>query len=167
MTESIKLPHIALIAAMDKNRLIGSNGRMPWHIPDDLAWFKAQTMGHIVMMGRRTWWSLSAPLPGRENVVMSRDPGFEAAGAVVLHGITEVLHFCGSRQAFVIGGADVFRQFLPLAEVFYQTLIDAEFEGDTWFPDWHPKQWELRSSNAMRTAKGLDISFNIYDRISS
>jgi len=164
MTETHIAPCLAIIAAMDRNYLIGSMGMMPWHIPEDLAYFKDTTMGSIVVMGRRTWRSLRSPLPGRENVVLSRDPGFTAEGAVVLSGITDVMRHCEGKRAFVIGGADVFRQFLPLVDQIYQTLIDAEFEGDTWFPALDPSGWRIVSSQPQKTAQGLDICFNVLSR---
>ncbi len=164
MTDNTSFPDLALIAAMDRNLLIGKNGKMPWHIPEDLAWFKECTLGHIVIMGRRTWWSLRHPLPDRENIVLSRDPGFEAKGAIVLHGITDLLRYCGARRAFVIGGAEIFRQFIPLATSFYQSLIDAEFEGDTWFPDWQPQLWLLESTHSLQSSAGPMLHFNIYHK---
>lgn len=152
---------------MDSNRLIGKAGKLPWHIPEDLAWFKEVTLGHPVLMGKNTWLSLPFPLPGRQNVVLSRDPLFEAKEALILHSITEAVSFSNDRPVFVIGGAQVFAQFLPLADKLYITKIEAEFIGDTWFPLYKESDWMLNWSKACITTNQINYSFNIYNRINS
>ena len=162
MIDRINRPGLAIIAAMDRNGLIGANGKLPWHIPEDLAFFKQITMGSIVVMGRRTWQSLNSPLPGRENVVLTRNLRFSTNGARVLHGVSEVVEYCDGKRAFIIGGEEVFRQFLPLANCFYQTLINREYYGDTWFPDWDKNDWKLELSTLIAGVEA--VSINIYTR---
>jgi dihydrofolate reductase len=135
---------IALVAAMDRNRVIGRDGRMPWHLPADLAHFRRLTRGHAVLMGRKTYQSIGGPLKGRTNLVLTRDRSFVAPGCTVVHDIADLLRAVRPDQGplFVIGGAEIYQLFLPHAGVLHLTRIDAEFEGDTFFPAWDPAAWE-------------------------
>ncbi len=149
---------------MDKNRLIGSSGKLPWHIPEDLAWFKSQTLGHPVIMGKATWLSLGKALPGRQNIVLSRDPDLKPEGAQKAHNLEKGLSLCQGKAAFVIGGTRVFEQFLPLVDRLVITYIDSEFEGDTYFPAFDLSAWLLLSSVEQLTEAGIKLSFAIYCR---
>ncbi|MCB9421860.1 MAG: type 3 dihydrofolate reductase [Ardenticatenaceae bacterium] len=136
---------LSLIAAMDKNRLIGVNGRIPWHLPDDMKWFREQTMGKPVIMGRKTFESIPIrfrPLPGRHNIVLTRRHDFEAEGVTAVHSVEAALTAAGDvAEVVVIGGAELYAQLLPQADRLFLTLIDAEFEGDAYFPGFDPAQW--------------------------
>jgi dihydrofolate reductase len=133
---------LSLIAAMADNRVIGHENRLPWHLPADLQHFKAITLGKPVLMGRKTWESIGRPLPGRTNIVITRDAGYVAEGCVVAHSLEEAVRAAGeAAEIMVIGGAQLYRQALPLADTIYLTLVHAEFQGDTRFPDWQPKEW--------------------------
>jgi dihydrofolate reductase len=140
---------ISLIAALDRNRLIGAGNRLPWHLPADLAHFKRLTLGRPVLMGRRTWESLGRPLPGRRNIVLTRDAGFQAPGCVAVHDIESALAAAGRvDEVFVIGGAAFYAQMLPRARRMYLTLVEAEFSGDAWFPAFDPEDWRETASEA-------------------
>jgi dihydrofolate reductase len=122
------------IAAVSPKRVIGAGGKIPWHLPGDLKFFKATTLGHVVLMGRKTWDSLGKPLPGRENWVVSRTAG-EIAGARVLRSMEEIPEPGGGRELFVIGGAEIYEVLLPRCSELLLTLVDADVEGDAFFPE--------------------------------
>jgi dihydrofolate reductase len=147
---------------MDRNGLIGNQGSLPWHIPEDLAYFKAVTMGHPIIMGKKTWRGIRKPLPGRQNIVLSHDFDFIAEGATVVPDIVSALELCHATEVFVIGGANIFQQFLPFADKLYITLIDTEFEGDTWFPSFNEADWFLLKSSSVTTALQIKLHFNVY-----
>ncbi|HPE59320.1 MAG: type 3 dihydrofolate reductase [Thiothrix sp.] len=126
----------ALIVAMTPTRVIGLRGGMPWHLPADLAWFRQNTLGKPVVMGRRTWESLGRALPGRRNIVVSRSRGFQAPGAEVVSSPEAVEALSGAApEVMIIGGAQLYDCFLPLAQRIYLTLVHAQLQGDTRFPD--------------------------------
>lgn len=135
--------NFAIIVAMDKNRVIGKDGKMPWHIPGDLKNFRQLTMGNPIVMGRKTHQSIGKILDGRENVILTRNTDFECPGCVVLHSVEEVLRRYDGKTVYIIGGAEIYRQFLPIVNFLYITYIDDEVGGDTFFPkiDWG--NWEL------------------------
>src|ERR1051325_9272286 len=131
-------PRVYLVAAVAANGIIGVDGRLPWHLPEDLKHFKRLTLGHPVIMGRRTWESLGRPLPGRENIVVSRGAGCDARGGAVANSLEGALALCaGEPVAFVIGGQQLFAESLPLAAGLVMTEIQRDYEGDTWFPAYH------------------------------
>jgi dihydrofolate reductase len=133
---------LSLIVAMADNHVIGHNNRLPWHLPADLKHFRAITLGKPVLMGRKTWESIGRPLPGRTNIVITRNADYLAADCVVVHSLDEALRAAGSAaEVMVIGGAELYRQALPQADTLYLTLVHGEFEGDTRFPDWRPDDW--------------------------
>jgi dihydrofolate reductase len=135
-------PRITLIVARARNGVIGRNGTLPWRLPEDLAHFKRTTMGHPIVMGRKTWESIGRPLPGRRSIVVSRQAGFVAAGAEVAPSLDAALSLCaGTEEVFVIGGAQLYREALPRAQRLLVTEIDADFDGDTAFPPLAPAQW--------------------------
>jgi dihydrofolate reductase len=132
---------ITLIAAMGKNRAIGLEGRMPWHIPAELQHFKCSTMGKAIVMGRKTWQSIGRPLPGRQNIVVSRNPEFTATGADVADSLETAIGLSRSDEIMVIGGGQLYAVALPLAQRMVLTLVDIEPEADTWFPEWNTNHW--------------------------
>jgi dihydrofolate reductase len=134
---------ITLIAAVARNGTIGRDGRMPWRLPADLARFKRLTLGHPVLMGRKTWQSLGRPLAGRRNLVLTRDRSFAAPGGEVVHSLAEARAAAGDGELFVIGGAELYAQTLPEADRLLITRVDADVEGDTSFPSIDPARWEL------------------------
>ncbi|MDR2894897.1 MAG: dihydrofolate reductase [Alistipes sp.] len=154
----------SIIVAVSRGGVIGAAGRMPWHIAEDLRYFKRVTLGSTVVMGRRTFASLGRPLPGRLNVVVTRDEGFSAEGVVVAHSLEEAL--AAHPDAFVIGGGDIYRQALPLVDRLYVTRIEADFEGDTRFPEWNEADWRLTSTERHERGEAFPhpFTFDIYDR---
>lgn len=139
---------ISYVVAIDRNRVIGHNNALPWYLPADLQFFKRTTMGGTMLMGRKTWESIGRPLPGRTSIVMTRDPGYRAEGVKVVHSLDEAIRAAGDApELFVIGGASLFVDMLPMANRIYLTLIDHAFEGDTWFPEIGP-QWREVSREA-------------------
>ncbi|MGE5455213.1 MAG: dihydrofolate reductase [Methylocystaceae bacterium] len=140
-------PIISLLVAIDENRLIGSNGTLPWRLPADVKYFKDITMGHPIVMGRRTWESLpKRPLPGRENIVLSSNLEYEAPGAKIINHPEELEEMFSQEEVFVIGGGMVFKHFLPMADRLYITEIDHQFTGDTYFPVFEVNDWEITSA---------------------
>ncbi|MEI2781380.1 MAG: type 3 dihydrofolate reductase [Candidatus Competibacter sp.] len=138
------MPQLALIAALARNRVIGRDNRLPWHLPADLRFFKRTTMGKPLLMGRRTWESIGRPLPGRRMIVLSRDPGYRAPGCAVAHSLDEALEIVDVvPEIMVIGGASLYEQTLPLAERLYLTQVGAEIAGDARFPEWDERKWRL------------------------
>lgn len=134
----------SLIVAVARNGVIGRDGTLPWRLPDDMSYFKATTMGHHVIMGRKTWESLRRPLPGRTNVVLSRNPDYRAEGAQVVPDLEQALRLAeqvGDEEPFVIGGETVYAAALPYAERIHLTRVDAEVEGDARFPELQPEDW--------------------------
>lgn len=158
-------PRIYLVAAVAANGVIGASGAMPWHLPEDLRHFKALTLGHPVIMGRRTWDSIGKPLPGRENIVVSRRAGFDAPGASVASSLGAALALCaGESLVFVIGGGELYREALPLAHGLVLTEIQRDFPGDTRFPDWDRSQWRETQRKPQAGAGGLRFDFVLYER---
>ena len=158
---------ISVIVAVAKNGVIGCRGGMPWHISEDLRYFKRVTTGHPVVMGRRTFESLGRPLPGRTNVVVTRNPSWSAEGVRVADSIDRaVAMFPPDEEVFVIGGGEIYRQAMPLADKLYLTRIDAAFEGDTFLPARDEADWRLVSSE--HNARGAEFphpfEFQIYDK---
>ena len=154
-----------LIFARAANGAIGQNGAMPWHLPEDLAHFKRTTLGCPVIMGRKTWDSLPPrfrPLPGRINVVVTRQENWQAEGERVAHSLPQALALCGEAQdVWIIGGADIYAQALPLASTAVVTEIDAHFEGDAFAPQFGPN-WVADKREAHVSSTGLRFSFVTY-----
>lgn len=137
---------ITLIAAMAENRVIGMENRLPWRLPADLKRFKRLTTGKPVIMGRRTWESLPHALPDRKNIVVTRDESYRAEDAVVAGSVVEAIAEAGDvDEVVVIGGADLYTQFLPRADRLYLTLVHADVEGDVLFPEYDPEEWIEKS----------------------
>jgi len=130
---------------MDRNRVIGRDNALPWRLPADLAYFKRVTMGHPVVMGRRTYESIGKPLPGRQNIVVSRNREFEAPGCTVVASLEEAWKAAGDAQEVsVIGGTSIFAETLPIADRIHLTEVQAEVPGDTWFPEFDRSHWTER-----------------------
>jgi len=157
---------ISLILAMDKNNLIGNKNGLPWKLPADLAYFKKITMGHTVIMGRKTYESIGRPLPGRRNVVLTRDSGFTAEGCIICNKLNDALKYGDDEEAFVIGGAEIYSQFLPYARKLYITKIEEAFEGDTYFNEIDFREWRLVSKQeGTRDEKNpYTYRFLVYER---
>src|SRR5690606_13778582 len=139
------LPLIQLVVAYSANRVIGRDNTLPWRLPSDLAHFKRVTLGHPIVMGRNTWLSLGRPLPGRPNLVISRNPAFKAEGATVYPSLEAALAACadsGTGKVCIIGGEQVFRHALDVADEITATEIGADIEGDTFFPPLDPSAWQ-------------------------
>lgn len=136
---------LAIVVAMDKNRLIGADNGLPWRLPDDMQWFVQQTMGKPIIMGRRTYESIPAkfrPLKGRHNIVLTRDRSYEAPGATVVHSVEEALAAAGDVAEIIIGGgANLYAQLLPQTNRIYLTLIEAALDGDAYFPEIDQSAW--------------------------
>lgn len=136
---------ISIIVAIDENRLIGKNNQLPWHLPADLAHFKAVTMGKPIVMGRKTYESIGRPLPGRRNIVISRQ-NLKIPGVEIFSGIEEALQALKTeKEIMIIGGSTIFEQVLPIAHQLYLTIIHHQFEGDAYFPAWDKNQWKQTS----------------------
>lgn len=158
---------LTLIAAVARNGVIGKDNRLPWHLPADLRHFKTLTTGHAVIMGRKTWESLPEqfrPLPGRQNIVITRNAAYSAPGASVAASLPEAVAVATGEEAFVIGGAELYKAALPLADRLQLTELDAAFEGDTWFPERDPLQWREVERELHRDEAGLEFAFVRYDR---
>jgi len=160
---------LVLIAGVARNRAIGRDNQLLWHLPEDMAHFKALTLGHPVIMGRKTWDSLPAkfrPLPGRRNLVLTRQAGLQLDGAEVLGSLDEALTACaGSAQVFVIGGAQIYADALPQADRLELTEVQADFaDADSFFPAWDPQAFAEFSRQAGRGANGLGYDFVSYQR---
>ena len=137
-------PHISLIVARSRNGIIGKEGKLPWHLPEDLKFFKQTTMGRPVIMGRHTWESIGRPLPGRQNIVLTQAPAYKAEGATVVSSLDEALkHFGPDDIVFIIGGADLYRRALPLVDTAWVTEIEADVEGDASFDPLNKDEWML------------------------
>ncbi len=157
---------ITLIAAVARNRVIGAGNALPWRLPEDLKRFKSLTLGHPIIMGRKTWESLGRPLPGRTNIVVSRSADFAAPGGAVVGSLEASVAMAastGADEAFVIGGAEIYRQALPLAHRLQLTEIDRDFAGDAHFPAFDAAQWR-ETARELHHAAGFDYAFVTYER---
>jgi dihydrofolate reductase len=135
-------PRVSLIVAMALNGVIGRGNGLPWKLPEDLRRFKASTMGKPLLMGRKTYESIGRPLPGRLNIVLTRDAAWSAPGVSVVHTVEEALNAAGdASELMVIGGAEIYRLVMPFARRIYLTHVHAEVPGDTYFPAFDPTQW--------------------------
>jgi dihydrofolate reductase len=156
---------VYLVAAVAANGVIGTDGKLPWRIPEDLRHFKALTLGHPVIMGRKTWESLGRPLAGRENIVVTRTPGYEAPGAHVAASLDGALALCaGEPAAFVIGGSELYAAALPRADGLVLTEIERDYSGDARFPDWDRSAWRETQRKPQTGADGLRFDFVLYER---
>lgn len=153
---------IKIIVAVAKNNAIGKDNKMPWHLPEDLMYFKNKTLGHTVIMGRKTLDSLGRALPDRKNIVITRQESVDYENVVIYHSLKEAI--ADEPDAFIMGGADIYRQSMDLADLLYITHIDAEMEADRFFPEIDPAIWEKQSSDKMQSKSGIILDFAIYKR---
>ena len=161
-------PRIGLIVALAANGVIGLNNALPWHLPADLKRFKALTMGHPVVMGRKTHESIGRPLPGRRNLVITRNRGYSAPGCEIVHSLDEAIDACrGAEQVFIIGGAELYRESLPRAHCLEFTEIRAEFEGDASFPEFSLAQWRETGREVHSNEAGIPFRYDFvrYERL--
>lgn len=158
---------ISLLVAHDPDRVIGKENQLPWHIPEDLAYFKRVSMGKGIVMGRKTFESIGRPLPGRLNIVVTRNPEFQAEGVTVAHTLNEAIEKAKAYhdEVMIIGGAEIFRLALGMADRMYITFIQKHFEGDTFFP-LYGDEWKLTEvSEDYHSADGTPYSFLVYEKI--
>lgn len=161
---------ISFIVAMDEQRGIGLNNQLPWHLPADLAFFKRITSGHTILMGRKTYESIGRPLPKRRNVILTRDHSFAAEGCEIVHSVDEALERYGTDaekgELFVIGGAEVFRLFMPYADKMYITQIAHQFEADTFFDELDLSMWNVvsKEQGPRDEQNPYEYAFVIYER---
>jgi dihydrofolate reductase len=156
------MSNLSLIWAMDSNRLIGNANALPWYLPADLAFFKRTTLGKPILMGRKTYQSIGKPLPGRRNIVITRDPGFCAAGCDIATGIDEALRLCAdAEEVMLIGGASLYEQTIDRASKLYITRIHGEFEGDTWFPEFNIDAWNIESREDFDADQANPYSYSL------
>ena len=155
---------ISLIVAHDKNRVIGYENKMPWHLPGDLQYFKEMTMGKPIIMGRKTFESIGRPLPGRRNIVITRNESYNADGIEIVSSLEEAIELTKDDiEIMIIGGEQIFRLALPIAQRLYITEIDKGFKGDTYFPEY--KGWQLVSCKEKLTSKeGYTFQYCIYEK---
>jgi dihydrofolate reductase len=161
-------PRLSLVVAMARNRVIGADGAIPWRLPEELKRFKALTAGHHIIMGRKTWESIGRPLPGRASVVVTRQRGYRAPGALVTHSLDDAITACGGdTEIFVIGGAALYAQALPLVNRLYLTTVDAEVSGDTFMPEFDFGRWREVSSRSFAADERHRYPFRcaVYERI--
>ena len=160
---------ISFIWTQDKNGLIGNNNKLPWRLPADLQYYKNTTMGQALVMGRKTFESIGKPLPGRKNIILTRDEEFKAEGCLVFHSKDDVLEWANHEETevFINGGSEIYNLFQDDADRLYVTMIEHAFEGDTYFPaiDWD--QWNLKSSEKGKRDERnpYDFEFKVYERI--
>jgi dihydrofolate reductase len=161
-----------LIAAVARNGVIGRGNKLPWKLSEDLKRFKALTMGHPMIMGRKTWESLPGRLPGRPHIVVTRNPMYRAEGATVVRSLQEAIHAAGDAdEVFLIGGAELYALALPIADRLQLTEIAADFEGDAHFPAWDRNEWRAHwhevAREQHRAEAGWDYAFVTYERTQS
>ena len=154
---------LTLIAAMGKNRAIGLAGRMPWHLPAELQHFKKATMGKAIVMGRKTWQAIGRPLPGRQNIVVTRNPDFQAEGVDLAGSLEDAVRISESNEIMVIGGGQLYALGLPLAQRMILTLIDIEPEADTWFPEWDELEWSQTSEKHFPIDDNNKLAYRIIE----
>jgi len=163
---------ISFIAALSKNRVIGKNNDLPWHLPDDMKYFMQTTKAHYVIMGRKNYDSIPEkfrPLPNRTNVVVSRQKSFKAPGCVVVHSLEDGIEQArrgNEQEAFIIGGAEIFKSGFPFSQRLYLTEIAAEVGGDTYFPEWNAAEWTeiSRQHHPVDARHAFAFDFVVYER---
>jgi dihydrofolate reductase len=156
---------LSVIAAVADNGVIGRDNTLPWHLPEDLKRFKALTMGHHILMGRKTYESLGRLLPGRTTVIVSRNPQYKVAGALVADSLPQALALCGDdAEVFVIGGNELYQAALPLADKLYLTRVHQDFSCDTYFPSYDATRWREVENIAGTSATALPYSFVTYNK---
>ncbi|MCI0921173.1 dihydrofolate reductase [Sphingobacterium rhinopitheci] len=159
---------ITLIVAAAENNAIGKNNQMPWHLPNDFKYFKKNTLEHSVVMGRKTYESIGKPLPDRRNIVLTRDLKYSNDEVDVANSIQEIFNYCrDEREVFIIGGAEVYKQTLPIADKILLTRVHTTIDGDSFFPELLDHQWKLVSAekNEKDEKHAFDYTFEVYEKI--
>ncbi|WP_028391468.1 dihydrofolate reductase [Bacillus cihuensis] len=160
---------ISFILAMDDNRLIGKDNTLPWYLPADLQYFKKVTMGHPILMGRKTYESIGKPLPGRENIILTRNTDYQKEGVTVISNLKEAVAYADTsdKEVFVIGGAEIFQQLLANCKRLYITEIHHSFAGDTYFPELNMSKWQLisRTTGTIDEKNKYPHEFVVLERI--
>lgn len=152
---------LSLIVAMARNRVIGRDNAMPWHLPSELAKFKRITLGHHIVMGRKTFEAIGRLLPGRTSVIVTREPTYAVPGAIVVHSLAEALAACAEdTEAFVIGGAQLFAEALPIAARIYLTTIDADIEGDVRMPAFDRSTFRECAHERVEAGPGQSMAYD-------
>ncbi len=156
---------ISLIVAMAKNRVIGINNTLPWHLPEDLKRFKALTTGHHIIMGRKTYESLGRLLPERTTVIVTRNKNYKVESALIAHSLQEAIQLCkNDNEVFIIGGAELYKDGLQVANQLYITEVDLDVRGDALFPELEISLWQETSREAHVSEKGLVFNYVVYER---
>ena len=161
------MPLISMVVAATENDVIGRDNGMPWHLPDDLKYFKARTMGKPMLMGRKTFESIGKPLPGRQNIVVTRDPNYKREGVDVVHGTDDAVRTAqGAPEIMVIGGAELFREFLPRAGRVHLTRVHGDVDGDIHWPALDSREWRLveREEHAADERHAYAMTFEVWEK---
>lgn len=163
---------VALIVAVSQNHVIGRDNQLPWHLPEDLQYFKSVTMGKPILMGRKTYDSIGRPLPGRANIVITRDPNWSAEGVIAVNSLEDAIaagyEACKAAdcdEIMIIGGAQIYQDSLPIADKLYLTMVEAEIEGDAFFPEIDRDQWQKVSEKSPSAVDKYPYRFLILERI--
>lgn len=164
---TINTPSLRLVVAYAQNRCIGRDNALPWHLPGDLTHFKQSTLGHPIVMGRKTWESIGRPLPGRKNLVITRNLDYQADGALLCHSLDEAIAQCSEAPVIcIIGGAEIYQQSLSLADEIYATEVHTRVDGDSFFPALGD-EWQELQRRPQAPENGLSFDFVLYKRQSS
>lgn len=162
---------LSILVAMAKNRVIGRNNQLPWHLPADLKHFKLLTMGQTIVMGRKTYESIGRPLPGRENIIITRQTGYKVPGATVVNSLQDAILKCEesstiNSENFIIGGEKLYWQTLDICQRIYITEIQSDFEGDVFFPEFDRSDWKeiQRDKHTSENDTHIEYHFVILDR---
>lgn len=164
----MKRPFVSAIVAAADSNAIGKDNRLLWHLPNDLQFFKRTTLGHPIIMGRKTYESVGKPLPNRRNIIITRQPDYAVEGAEVVHSLQEALALCiGNAEVFIVGGAEIYKQALPILGRIYITRVHTELTGDTFFPDFDEREWVLISeeNHAPDERHAYAYTFMVYERM--
>ena len=156
---------ISIIASVSLNSVIGKGGKLPWHIPEDLNWFKEKTMGHYVLMGRKTFESIGIPLSGRKTIIITENKNYTYSGIYVFHSINEAINFANKNnetELFIAGGEEIYRQTIEIADRIYLTRIHRTYEGDSFFPEFDADKYRVVSKKIVDT--NPPIEFLVYTR---
>ncbi len=163
------MSRVSLIVAMANNRVIGVNNTLPWHLPADLKHFKALTMGHHIIMGRKTYESIGRPLPGRTTVIVTRNATLKMGSCLVAHSLEEAIYLSSKdNEIFIVGGAEIYAHALPIADKLYLTEVQKDVVGDARFPDFNLSEWQeiSRETHQQESPEPLEFHFVEYQRIS-
>ena len=161
----IKTKEITIIAAVSENNVLGKNNKLIWHIPNDLKRFKKLTLGHSVIMGRKTFESIAKPLPQRKNIILTRNKNYKAKGTLIAHNVKEALNFCeNDNQPFIIGGGEIYKLFMNISNKIELTRIHKSYDGDAFFPEILEEKWKLVNSkkNNFNETKIINFSYLTY-----